>query len=181
MGTMGRPQGVTLYELAVALAVAATAATIAVNGTESMVQRAALRSTAAEVATDLQHVRSMSVARNQTLRIAFGTFETDGSCYVLYSGAMGACQCTAAGQAICPASGEVLRAVFLPPAGRVRIRANVSTMSYDPRVGTVSPAGRIDVIGRDGRSLRHVVSLMGRVRTCSPGGSVNGVPVCAPG
>jgi len=176
-----RPPGITLYELAVALAVAATAATIAVTGTESMVQRATLRSIAAEVAADLQHVRSMSVARNQTIRIAFRAFGADGSCYVMYSGAMGACQCTAAGQAVCPDGGEALRAVFLPPTGRARIHANVSTITYDPRLGTASPAGRVDIIGRDGRSLRHVVSLMGRVRTCSPDGSVTGVPICAPG
>ena len=181
METGGLPRGVTLYELAVALAIAATAATVAVTGMDSMVQRATLRSTAAEVASDLQHARSMAVARNQTLRLAFGALETEGSCYVLYRGALGACQCAAAGSSTCLDGGEAIRAVFLPPASRVRIQANVGTMTYDPRLGTVSPAGRVDIIGRDGRSLRHVVSLMGRVRTCSPGGTVNGVPACTPG
>jgi type IV fimbrial biogenesis protein FimT len=181
MRSCRRPRGITLHELVVALAIAAVAAMIAVTGTESMVQRASLRSAAAEVASDLQHARTLAVTGNQTLRVGFHTFDDGGSCYAMYRGAVGACQCTAAGQSSCSGGAEVLRMAYLPPAGRVRVQANVGTMTYDPRLGTASPAGRIEVVGRDGRSLRHVVSLMGRVRTCSPGGTVSGVPVCAPG
>jgi type IV fimbrial biogenesis protein FimT len=122
----------------------------------------------------------MAVARNEALRVGFHTFDGGGSCYAMYRGTIGACACTPAGQSSCSEGGEMLRMSFFPSTGRVQVRANVGTMTYDPRLGTVSPAGRIEVVGRDGRTLRHVVSLIGRVRTCSPAGAVTGVPVCTP-
>lgn len=44
--------------------------------------------------------------------------------------------------------------------------------------GTVSLAASITVAGNDRKSLRHVVNIMGRVRTCAQAGAVKGYPAC---
>jgi type IV fimbrial biogenesis protein FimT len=44
--------------------------------------------------------------------------------------------------------------------------------------GTSTPTGTVRVIGANGRELRHVVNVMGRVRTCSPQGNVAAYRAC---
>lgn len=58
------------------------------------------------------------------------------------------------------------------------IRANVAPMRFDPTNGTVTPAGTVRVTGAGGRALHRVVSILGRVRSCSPGDSMSGVRPC---
>jgi type IV fimbrial biogenesis protein FimT len=62
-------------------------------------------------------------------------------------------------------------------AGGVNVIANVASMRFDQTNGTVSPAGTIRV-ATNGSEVRHVVNIMGRVRSCSPGGSAKGYIVC---
>ena len=58
------------------------------------------------------------------------------------------------------------------------VQANVASILFDPVHGTSTPAGTVRVIGSTGRELRHVVNVMGRVRTCSPQGGVSGYRAC---
>ena len=50
----------------------------------------------------------------------------------------------------------------------VRLVANVESMLFNPGNGTAVPGGTVCMATPSGRELRHVVSLMGRVRTCRP-------------
>jgi type IV fimbrial biogenesis protein FimT len=51
-------------------------------------------------------------------------------------------------------------------------------MTFDPVKGTVTPTATLRVESKDGRALHQVVNLLGRIRTCSPGGKLPGEKTC---
>jgi type IV fimbrial biogenesis protein FimT len=79
---------------------------------------------------------------------------------------------------VCSPGASEIRTVRLPATDRVQVQANVASILFDPVHGTSTPTGTVRVIGANGRELRHVVNVMGRVRTCSPQGSVGGYRAC---
>jgi type IV fimbrial biogenesis protein FimT len=70
-----------------------------------------------------------------------------------------------------------LKTVNSAEARGAQVVANVSSLRFDPTNGTTSPTGTVCTVPASGRSVHNVVSLMGRVRTCSP--ATAGAP-CAP-
>lgn len=70
-----------------------------------------------------------------------------------------------------------LKTVNSAEARGVQIVANVSSLRFDPTNGTTSPTGTICTVPARGRSVHHVVNIMGRVRSCAPASA--GAP-CAP-
>jgi type IV fimbrial biogenesis protein FimT len=62
----------------------------------------------------------------------------------------------------------------------LQLRANVGSLRVDPRQGTITPTGSIDLagLGSDTLALRHVVNIMGRTRRCTPAATLAGVPRC---
>lgn len=170
-------RGITLIEALSGLAVASVTLGLAAPGLEAMRQRMELHGAAAQVETDIQFARSEAVARSRTVRMTLHE-SIGGSCYIVHTGPAAACSCTGAAGASCGASGEVLRSSFLPADGRVRIRSAVRSMTFDPVKGTVTPTATLRVESRDGRALHQVVNLLGRIRTCSPGGTMAGERSC---
>jgi type IV fimbrial biogenesis protein FimT len=169
--------GVTLIDMCIVIAVAMMLLGNALPSFQSTLTRRTLEGHAAELASDVQYLRSQVVASNHTLRISFQT-DNGGSCYIIHSGAAGSCSCAADGQALCAAGAEAFKAVYLPAASRVRLQSNVASMVFDPVLGTSTPAGTVQLIDTQGRAIHHVVSIMGRVRSCSPGGVIPGYKAC---
>jgi type IV fimbrial biogenesis protein FimT len=66
----------------------------------------------------------------------------------------------------------------LPASEGIAVTANVGSVLFDPLHGTSSPTATFTLIAASGRSIEHVVNLLGRVRSCSPQGSVPGYAVC---
>jgi type IV fimbrial biogenesis protein FimT len=132
---------------------------------------------ASQLASDLQFTRISAVARNQSLRFSLPA-DAAGSCYVIHTGKADACRCGASGPAACSPGASEIRTVRLPAADRVLVQANVASILFDPVHGTSTPTGTLRVIGANGRELRHVVNVMGRVRSCSPQGTVGGYRAC---
>lgn len=173
-----KQRGLTLIETLVVMAILGILASIAVTSYARLQERLRLEGVAAELATDIQYVRGEAVARNQAIRISFGT-DAGGTCYALHTGGASDCSCSSDGGASCSnASHSVLKSVGLVAAQGVRIQANVASMLFDPTRGTVSPAGSMNLIASQDKTVRHVVNIMGRTRTCSPNGSVAGYKVC---
>jgi type IV fimbrial biogenesis protein FimT len=77
----------------------------------------------------------------------------------------------------CEGGAEVLRGVFLATAGGVQILSNRASLVVDATRGTVSPTATMRLVSQSGE-IRHVINIMGRVRSCSPDGSVNGYRRC---
>jgi type IV fimbrial biogenesis protein FimT len=166
-----------LVELAVTTAVAAVAVTAAVPSFESMRQQRSLIGHADQLLHDLQYARSEAVARNRNVRVAFAQTE-GGSCYVLFTGGLDDCGCVDAGPADCAEGAEELKTVVIPERDGVRLRSTSASVLFHHLRGTTTPTATMRLDGRDGRSVQHVISLMGRIRSCVPAGSLPGYRSC---
>lgn len=173
-----RQRGVTAVESMMVLAIIGILAGVTMPDVEPIRQRAELVGLASQVETDVHLARSEAVARNRTVRFTLQQSATGGTCYQVHLGSAPPCSCDDLLAQRCSDSGLV-RSMALPSDGRVTVQANVRTMAFDPLKGTVTPTGTLRVVARDGQSLHQVVGLLGRVRTCSPGGSASlGAPAC---
>jgi len=173
-----RGRGFTLIESCAALAIAAVLATAAVPNFGPMIERRKVEGVAAQLAGDLQFLRSEAVARNRPLRVRFERQADGGSCYALQVDRSSECSCVDAALGRCAADAAPIKAVLLPAAGAVQIAANVAAIVYDPAYGTSTPAATLNVLGRGGTALNQVVNMMGRVRTCAPNGDFAGYRAC---
>lgn len=168
--------GLTLTETMMALSISAVAVGAAAPSFDIARERRHLEGVAWQLATDLQLARSEAVAMNRTLRLSFGS-DASGACYVLHTGAARDCQCGDTGP-VCTGEAVPLRSARVGRDTGVTLATNVSSMVFDPAKGTVTPTGTMRVLGRDGRAIHAVINIMGRVRHCSPGGLVPGLPAC---
>jgi type IV fimbrial biogenesis protein FimT len=168
-------RGFTFTETLAALTVALLTLGSALPGFDALRERRQLDGTAAQLATDLKLARSEAVALQRDVRVSFAS-DAAGSCYVVHTGGAQECQCGASGP-VCSGSAQALRHQYLAADG-VRVAANVGSMLIDAERGTVTPTATLRVSARDGRAIHHVVNIMGRLRSCSPGGAVSGLPVC---
>lgn len=170
-----RHRGITLVEMAATLAIVSIVAGAAVPAFEQARERRHLEGAAAQFETDLQFARSEAVAQGRTLRLGF---DDAAACYVVHDGAHGECRCTAGGAPVCEPGVTPLRSVALPAGAGLRLASNVASMSIDARYGTVTPTATVRFSGRSGAALHQIVNVMGRVRTCAPGGAAMGVRAC---
>lgn len=171
-------RGVTLLECTITVAVVAILVGAGVPTWLDTLAQHRVSGHAHELATDLRFLRSHSVLRSEGLRISFRE-DAGGTCYVIHRGPAKDCQCASDGSAQCTAGpADIVKAVAWPASGGVRLQSNVASMHFEPRLGIVSPTGTLRIEGDRGHALRHVVNLMGRVRTCSPGGAGLGHPAC---
>lgn len=173
-------RGFTLIETMVAVALLAALVMMAVPSFRTFVLRRHLDGASAQLQADLHFLRSTSVALNQALRISIQSGSA-GSCYLVHSGDADQCRCnfSSGGEpgSSCDSGAELLRSEAWA-GNAVTVRANIASMRVDPRHGTFSPAGSIELQAGDGPALRHVVNILGRVRLCAPGAPINGVPAC---
>ncbi len=169
-------RGVTLIESAVALTIGAIALSTVAPSFQGLVARKRLEGVAAQLATDLQFVRTESVARNMPVRISFFA-DGNGSCYLIHTGAKAQCSCASAQTASCSGGAERIKAVYLPGAEGVAAQASTGSILFDPLHGTSTPAGTARVTGTPG-AVHHIVNVMGRVRSCSPAPALPGYRAC---
>ncbi|ODV02151.1 MAG: hypothetical protein ABT20_15135 [Rubrivivax sp. SCN 70-15] len=166
-----RQLGATLIESSIVLAIAAVALGLAAPSFQQTHELRRLEGAAAQLETDLQYTRSLAVARNETLRVAFvGT-----ACYVVHSGGPADCTCADDGSAQCTGSPAVHRVVRL---GRIGISSNSRSIAFDAVKGTVTPTATVRLAAADGREIRQIVNLMGRIRSCSPAPALPGYRAC---
>lgn len=173
-------RGFTLVEAMATLAIAVILASVLVPSFQGFIESRRIDSAAIQLAADVQFARSEAVARNQAVRMSFHA-DTQGTCYVLHTGAPADCPCTAATTA--PAAcgtpdARQIKTMRWPAAGSIRIGSNVTSLLFDPLHGTSTPAGTLLVSGPGGRAVHQVVNIMGRLRSCSPQVSMPGYPPC---
>jgi len=173
-----RPQrGITLVEVCAVLAITVVLATTAAPSLRGFIDTRRIDRAATTLATDIQFARTEAVARNQPLRLSLHAM-TDGSCYVIHTGAAAQCSCNPTGPALCTGNAQEIRTVILPTSDQVSLLANVGSVLFDPLHGTISPTGTLRLVGTDARAVHHVVNIMGRVRSCSPQAAIPGYRAC---
>lgn len=178
-------QGFTIIELMIVVVIAAILIVIAAPSFADFLAKRRIEGTMAELATDVQFARSEAVSRNEAVRMTFGT-----GCYVIHraviSGSAAAVTCTRASKSI--TAGAEIKTVQLDANRPVTLVPTVTFFEFDPVRGmasnNLSPVadGRVDVCvknpsnetcgtaAKDWR-LQAVLTLMGRVETCSPSGA----------
>lgn len=170
--------GLSLVEQAVTLAIAALAVGSALPGFERLRQAQELEGTAARLETELQYARSVALQRQRGTRLTFEALPQGGWCYVIHTGGSRDCRCDQPTGAQCVAGAEALRHVHSAHSPLRNLSSNSRSLLFDPTLGTVTPTASIQLQDGHGRSLRLVVSIMGRVRSCSPGSTLPGHKAC---
>ena len=178
MNSAPSQRGISFIEVLVTLAIIGILLATALPNLEQMKLRQRVQLTAQTVMTDLQQARSEAITRAGAVHFRVSQHGS-GSCYLIHSGSSGACRCDDNGQAICSAAGQLVKQEWVPSSRKLTISANVSSMSFQAQQGTVTSTGSIDISTGKGHSIRHVVSIAGRVRSCSPDGSFRSMPKCS--
>ena len=168
--------GFSLLEATVVVAVVAIIGASALPSFTDLIDARRLDSAASRLAADLQLARSEAIARNRALRLSVGS-GADATCWAVHTGGASDCSCGAAGIA-CVNGALAIQSVVLPTAERIAVTGNVGSIVFDPLHGTSTPTATLSVNDVRGRAVRHVVNVLGRVRSCSPAGTVAGYPVC---
>ena len=164
-----RNRGFSLIESAIVLAVTAIVAATAVPSLVSFIDGRRLDATANALAADVHFVRTEAVARNVTVRLSV-LEAPGGTCWVVHTGPAAQCSCGDAPPAVCGGGAVEIKTVVLAAADRVSVRANVASIAFDPLHGTSTPTGTLRLADAAGRTVHHVVNVMGRVRSCTPTG-----------
>lgn len=172
-----RQLGFTLIELCVCAGISAAVLSQAIPGIRQLREQQALKAEAAELAADLRFARS-EAARLGT-DIAFRlSGRGSNACYVLHTGSNGDCDC-AGGQAVCrSANAQILKVRTLPAGQALTISSRVETLTYQHVQGLVTPAASIDISSGSGATVRQVVAITGRTRSCALGQALGSLPRC---
>ena len=174
----GRQQGCTLIESLCGLAIMLVLLGSAWPSLKDLVARQTLLAQAAELETDLVLARTQSQVQQENLRLSVHQPVGGGSCYIIYSGPMGACQCEGNGRSTCAAGAQVLRLAEPSRRAGITLASLARPLTFDAMMGTVTPTATLRLTDRDGRSVHQVINLTGRVRSCTPDLAWGGMRRC---
>lgn len=183
----------TLVELLIVMAVAALLLTLAAPSFFDFILVQRLKGVSAQLTTDLQLARGEAAARRDFVRVRFSK-NTTRTCYVIFTGAAGSCNCV--NSPVCANPASEIRTVDLPRSLGVAIEVPaiagftmLQELAFDHATGGVviaagdfrdsdPPRITIDARIEGSRALRTEISLSGRPSTCSVAGSITGAPAC---
>ena len=171
-------RGLSMVETMIALAIVCILIGVATPSFMEMQRKRLLIGISDELLSDIHFARSQAVARNEGVRISVHSLADGGTCMVVHSGGTADCSCGASGPAVCVGGAQEIKTHRFAGADSVQMTASAASMRFDPVRATVTPAGTLRLANGDGRALNHVVSAMGRVRTCSPGATVSSYKPC---
>lgn len=174
---MRHDRGITLVEACAVLAVCAVLLAAAVPSMQRLIERQKLRGTADELRTDLQFMRAAAVARGEVVWLGVQR-DSGGSCYVVYAGDRGNCGCMPNGESRCTGNTEVLKSAGFDARSPVQLQSTTALVGIEPVRGMATPTVTLQLASRSGESVHEVVNVMGRIRACSPGGTVPGFQAC---
>jgi type IV fimbrial biogenesis protein FimT len=175
--TPQRQFGFTLIESMVCLAVLSITIGAAAPSIRQASERRHLEGAAAQLATDIRHARSSAVALSTPVRLSFQQAGA-GSCYMLHTGRAGDCQCNPDGVAVCSNGAQAIKTVGFAASSGLQLTSNSASMLFDHDRGTVTPTASINLRVQNGATIRQVVNIMGRARSCTPSGNLAGYPAC---
>lgn len=170
-------RGLSLIEACFVVLLVSLLVTVAVPGIGALLDRKRLEGSANQLVADLQWLRGEALARSEALRLTVYP-HAEGSCTLVHTGLPADCRCDAGQPGSCTAPASALKTSHWPRRDGIAVTANVGSLRFDPVLGTTSPAGSLSISDRHGRSITHVVNILGRVRSCSPEGRMAGYRAC---
>lgn len=155
-----RSSGFSLIELLIVIAITGIVAALAVPSYQDMLERNRLKQAAESLAADMRYARTEALKRSTDLKLTL----TAGWCYGIDDGDT-ACACGTAGDcAIKAVDGSQFEGIALDGSNDV---------SFYFRRGTAS--NKTVTLSSEHYGASVVVSLLGRVRICTPDGAT-GLP-----
>lgn len=172
-------RGFTLVELCASVGICAALIGQAVPAMSQLHQQQKLRTAADTLGGDLRLARSEAARLGESVYFRISSRGAN-ACYVMYIGRKDDCDC-AGGQPVCLRAGShVIKAEWLPANSQLQLRSNAETLQFQHRQGLVTQTGSIDLGLNGGQTIRQVVAITGRVRSCYVGTQkVGGMPQCA--
>lgn len=187
----GRPprRGLTLVEILVGLVVLAVLIAVAIPSMSDLLERRRVIAATDEIAGVLAYAKAETVAISTPLWVRFDPDPNNTlSCTAVVTlSSQDTCRCYYPADDICPNTGAKLLRLFQLPRQHVRFSAQASAwggpanyISFSRDQMSISARNfQVNVVGmRKGYTLRVEVNSGGRVKICSPGGSINGYAVC---
>ncbi len=173
-----RSNGLSLVELMCVATIAATVLGSAVPSLSDLGRRQRLQATAAELQADIGYARTIAIQRNAPVRLSWQALGDGGVCYMLHTGDADACDCAQGPQPQCRVGTEVIRTVAWSAREAITLTAATPSVQFDPRRSTVTPTATFKLGDGHGHRLNLIVNILGRVRSCAPGGSMAGMKPC---
>jgi hypothetical protein len=171
-----RQAGFTLIELCTAASISAALLSQALPSMSALMDGQRLKAASSALIGDLSFARSESQRLNDTVHFRISA-QGENACYLIHTGAEGDCDC-AGGVPVCKGQGAVIKAHWLPASQPVLLSSNIKSMGIEARRGLVSPAGSVELRLPDGRAIKQVVAITGRVRSCASGSAIAGLKNC---
>jgi type IV fimbrial biogenesis protein FimT len=159
------PRGLTMIEMAIALAVLAVLGTLAIPSFTNRLARERLAATAESLAADVNEARFDAARRGQPLYVLAGT--GPGACWAI--GTRAGCGCEQV-QAC-----QVRRVPGSPKSGISFIEAH--DVKLEPS-GTAVAGSAVVLESKAGERLRVDVLALGRTRICAANGPTGHYPPC---
>ncbi|MDR7267471.1 Tfp pilus assembly protein FimT [Pelomonas saccharophila] len=177
--TRRQSRGFTLVELCTSVGICAALVGQAVPAMGKLRQEQKLRVSAEALASDLRLARSEAARLGDSVYFRISGRGAN-ACYVMYIGRRDDCDC-AGGRPVCLRAGsQIIKAEWLPTGQSLRLSSNAETLQFQHRQGLVTQTGSIDLGLSGGQTIRQVVAITGRVRSCYVGTQkVGGMPRCA--
>ena len=173
-----RTSGLTLIDLMCTLAIMAILLGGALPALRDLHASQFLQATAALLETDIQYAKSEALVQGQSVRLSVQALPDGGSCYLVHTGAAHACRCQGGGQAQCAADARLLRLAEQPASSGISLAPLQRSILFDGSKGTVTPTATFAVTDREGRSVRQIVNIVGRVRSCTTTRGLGGLRPC---
>ena len=171
-------RGCTLIEALCSMTIMLVLLSAAMPMLQDLIARQTLLAQAAELETDLVFARAQAQIQMAPVRFSVHPVGANGSCYIVYRGSNGACDCTGDGRSQCTAGAEVLRVVDPSRRAGITLAELDRPLTFDAGVGTVTPTATLRLTDGDGRGVNQVINLMGRVRSCTPNPAWGGLRRC---
>lgn len=167
-------RGFTLVEMLITIAIVAIMAMIAVPSFNAFFDKYRVKRAAETVSAFLVNTKSEAVKRNKTVN---AVITVSGATWCAGMTEATTCNCTTAGA--CQIDG-VDRVVSSATYKGVKLNGpdTEHAFKFKSQRGTVTGNETVELESADGLKLNVVVSKFGRIRLCSPSGSLGGYPVC---
>lgn len=203
-GRRARQSAFTLIEAMIVVAIVVVVLVLAAPSFRDLIEMQRLRSTHAQLVTDLQFTRAEAVSRQKVavLKLGGAAGADARTCYTIYTCTDASfvncdCDCTRGAESACVAndSTQEVRTVVVQGSKGVEIGqppnlSPTTEVRFDPRTGGVQPitiltadgafplpwTGAVDTrLTRNAQTtLRTMIGVTGRTSACAPHGPVSG-------